>query len=122
MIPVASGVRVWLAASHTDMRKGFDGLVLLVQETLRRNPHNSHLLVSRGRRGGLMKVPWHEGSGCASSREWLARYGRALMLAEDKLRVDDFLAEVQAVRAVPGRSARDPSGRAEVAAILSIVN
>ena len=29
MIPVPSGARVWLAAGHTDMRKGFDGLALL---------------------------------------------------------------------------------------------
>jgi transposase len=42
MIPVASGVRVWLATGHTDMRKGFDGLALLVQEALQRNPHNGH--------------------------------------------------------------------------------
>jgi transposase len=33
MIPIPSGVQVWLAAGHTDMRKGFDGLALLVQET-----------------------------------------------------------------------------------------
>jgi transposase len=32
------------------MRKGFDGLALLVQETLRRNPHNGHLFVFRCRR------------------------------------------------------------------------
>jgi hypothetical protein len=38
MIPVPSGVRVWLATGHTDMRKGFDGLAGLVQETLKRNP------------------------------------------------------------------------------------
>ena len=43
------------------MRKGSDGLALLVQETLRRNPHNGHLFVFRGRRGGLKKVPWHDG-------------------------------------------------------------
>jgi transposase len=30
MIPVPSGVRVWLATGHTDMRKGFNGLALLV--------------------------------------------------------------------------------------------
>jgi transposase len=29
-------VQVWLATGHTDMRKGFDGLALLVQETLHR--------------------------------------------------------------------------------------
>jgi hypothetical protein len=34
MIPVPNGARVWLAAGHTDMRKGFDGLALMVQETL----------------------------------------------------------------------------------------
>jgi hypothetical protein len=31
------------------MRKGFDGLALLVQETLHRNPHNGNLFVFRGR-------------------------------------------------------------------------
>jgi IS66 Orf2 like protein len=60
MIPVPSGAQVWLATGHTDMRKGFDGLALLVQETLKRNPHNGHLFVFRGRRGGLIKVLWHE--------------------------------------------------------------
>jgi transposase len=53
MIPVPSGVQVWLASGHTDMRKGFDGLALLVQETLKRNPHSGHLFVFRGRRGVL---------------------------------------------------------------------
>jgi transposase len=42
MIPAPSGARVWLAAGHTDMRKGFDGLALLVQETLKRDPHSTH--------------------------------------------------------------------------------
>jgi transposase len=39
MIPVPSGVQVWLATGHTD--KDFDGLALLVQETLKRNPHTA---------------------------------------------------------------------------------
>ena len=63
MIPVPTGVQVWLATGHTDMRKGFDGLALLVQEMLRRNPHNGHLFVFRGRRGSLIKVLWHDGQG-----------------------------------------------------------
>jgi transposase len=63
MIPIPSGVRVWLATGHTDMRKGFDGLALLVQETLRRDPHTGHLFVFRGRRGSLIKVLWHDGQG-----------------------------------------------------------
>jgi transposase len=53
MIPVPSGARVWLASGHTDMRKGFDGLALLVQATLKRDPHGGHLFVFRGRRGQL---------------------------------------------------------------------
>lgn len=58
MIPIPSGVRVWLATGHTDMRKGFDGLALLVQERLSRDPHSGHLFVFRGRRGDLIKVLW----------------------------------------------------------------
>jgi len=38
MIPVPAGVRVWLATGHTDMRRGFPGLALLVQETLKAIP------------------------------------------------------------------------------------
>ena len=34
MIAFPGGVRVWLATGHIDMREGFDGLSLLVQETL----------------------------------------------------------------------------------------
>ena len=36
MIPVPSGVRVWLATGPTDMRRGMNGLAIQVQETLRR--------------------------------------------------------------------------------------
>ena len=63
MIPIPTSVRVWLATGHTDMRKGFDGLALLVQETLRRDPHCGHLFVFRGRRGDLIKVLWHDTQG-----------------------------------------------------------
>jgi len=45
------------------MRKGFDGLALLVQETPKYDPHSGHLFVFRGRRGGLIKVLWHDGQG-----------------------------------------------------------
>ena len=62
-IGIPSGTRVWLATGHTDMRKGFDGLALLVQEQLRRDPHCGHLFVFRGRRGSLIKVLWHDGQG-----------------------------------------------------------
>ena len=38
MIPVPSGVRVWLAVGHTDMRRGMNGLALQVQEALAARP------------------------------------------------------------------------------------
>ena len=51
MIPLPSGVRVWIATGHTDMRKGMPGLALLVQEHLKRDPHAGDLFVFRGRAG-----------------------------------------------------------------------
>ncbi len=63
MIPLPPGVRVWLATGHTDMRKGFASLALLVQERLAHDPHGGHLFVFRGRRGDLIKVIWHDGQG-----------------------------------------------------------
>ena len=63
MISVPAGARVWLAAGHTDMRKGFDGLALRVQEVVKRDPHCGHLFVFRGKRGDLIKLLWHDGQG-----------------------------------------------------------
>jgi hypothetical protein len=45
------------------MRRGFDGLVMLVQETLKRDRHCGHLFVFRGKRGGLVKILRHDGQG-----------------------------------------------------------
>ncbi len=47
MIPVPSGVRVWLAVGRTDMRRGMNGLALQVQEALGRDPHAGDLYVFR---------------------------------------------------------------------------
>ncbi len=63
MIPVPASVRVFLATGHTDMRKGFDGLSLAVQEHLKMHAHAGQIFVFRGRRGDLIKVLWHDGQG-----------------------------------------------------------
>ena len=63
MIPVPSGVQVWLAVGRTDMRKGMNTLALQVQEALRRDPHAGDLYVFRGGRGDLIKILWHDGLG-----------------------------------------------------------
>jgi transposase len=51
MIAPPPGVRVWLAAGVTDMRKGFDGLAALVQVHLGHDPFSGQLFAFRGRRG-----------------------------------------------------------------------
>jgi transposase len=43
MIPIASGVRVWIATGHTDMRRRMNSLALLVQEAFKRDPHAGDL-------------------------------------------------------------------------------
>ena len=73
MIPLPSGVRVWLATGHSDMRRGFPGLALQVQEWLLRDPLNGHLFCFRGRRGDLMKVIWHDGQGACLFTKKLER-------------------------------------------------
>jgi transposase len=63
MIPIGSGVRVWIATGHTDMRRGMNTLALMVQETLHRDPHGDDLYVFRGKSGKLIKVLWRDGIG-----------------------------------------------------------
>jgi transposase len=93
MIPVPAGTRVWLAAGHTDMRKGFDGLAVLVQERLKRDPHGGQLFVFRGKRGDLIKLLWHDGQGlCLFAKRlergrfiWPATNGEAVTITAAQL-------------------------------------
>ena len=43
------------------MRKGFNGLSLLTQNTLEQDHFSGHLFVFRGRRGDLLKIIWWDG-------------------------------------------------------------
>lgn len=63
MIGVPTGARVWIATGHTDMRKGMQGLALLVQEGLKRDPFAGDIFLFRGRGGSLLKALWHDGLG-----------------------------------------------------------
>ena len=63
MITPPSGVRIWLAAGVTDMRRGMDGLAALVQERLAADPFSGHVFLFRGRRGDLLKLLWWSGDG-----------------------------------------------------------
>jgi transposase len=73
MIPFPSGVRVWIAAGHTDMRRGMQSLALQVQEALKRDPHAGDLYVFRGRNGSLIKILWHDGVGMSLYAKRLER-------------------------------------------------
>jgi transposase len=77
VIPVPTGVRVWLAAGSTDMRRGMNGLALQVQQSLQRDPHVGDLYVFRGKRGDLLKILWHDGLGLSLYAKRLER-GRFL--------------------------------------------
>jgi transposase len=45
------------------MRRGFDGLAVMVQEVLAQNPHSGALFAFRGKRGDLIKLLWWDGQG-----------------------------------------------------------
>lgn len=63
MLTVPAGIRVFLALGSTDMRKGYDGLAVLVQDTLQQNPFSGHLFLFRGRRGDRIKILYYDQNG-----------------------------------------------------------
>lgn len=73
MIAAPPGVRIWIATGHTDMRRGMQGLALLVQEHFKRNPLEGDLFVFRGRSGSLCKILWHDGVGMSLYAKRLER-------------------------------------------------
>jgi transposase len=93
MIPVPAGTRVWLAAGFTDMRKGFDGLAVCVQEVMKNDPHSGHVFVFRGKRGDLIKLIWHDGQGmCLFAKRlergrfiWPSTVGEAVTISSAQL-------------------------------------
>lgn len=58
-----ANTKVHLAFGFTDMRKGIDGLAMLVQGVLRQDPFGGHLFVFRGRKANLLKIVFWDGSG-----------------------------------------------------------
>jgi transposase len=76
MIPVPTGVRIWIATDHTNMRKCMQGLALLVQEGLGRDPFAGDVFGFRGLGGSLLKALRHYGIGWAAGassgrRRWM---------------------------------------------------
>ena len=73
MTLLPSGVRVWLAAGATDMRRGMNGLALQVHQALMRDPHAGDIYVFRGKRGDLVKILWHDELGMSLYAKRLER-------------------------------------------------
>lgn len=63
MMSPGPSAHIWIAAGHTDMRRGMHGLSALVQTALSQSPFSGHVLVFRGRRGDLIKILWFDGDG-----------------------------------------------------------
>jgi transposase len=58
VIGLPAGTQIWVAAGATDMRKGFDTLCAIVQETLKEDPFSGQLFVFRGKQGDRVKILW----------------------------------------------------------------
>ncbi len=63
MMTIRSGVKVHIALGVTDMRKGLDGLAMLVQGVLKQDPFSGHLFAFRGRKVNLIKIVFWDGTG-----------------------------------------------------------
>ncbi len=63
MMMLPQGVKIHVALGITDMRKGLDGLAMLIQGTLQQDPFSGHLFAFRGRRADLIKIIFWDGTG-----------------------------------------------------------
>ncbi len=63
MMMLPSGVKVHIAVGYTDMRKGMDGLAMLVEKMLMQDPFSGQLFAFRGRRANLIKIMFWDGNG-----------------------------------------------------------
>jgi transposase len=73
MTRLPPGVKVHLAFGFIDMRKGIDGLAMLVQGVLRQDPFSGHLFLFRGRKANLIKIVFWDGTGLCLFTKRLAR-------------------------------------------------
>ena len=56
MIEPKSGIRIWIAAGFTDLRRGFQGLSSIVETALQQVPFSGHVFVFRDKSGDLIKL------------------------------------------------------------------
>ena len=100
MISVPPGIRVMVATVPVDFRKGMDGLAVLVQEALRRDPFSGDIFVFRAKRLDRVKILAWDGTGLMLVHKRLET-GR-FPLAADPGRSDD--ADLGPTRHAAGRT------------------
>ena len=65
MLSIPANVSVYLCTRPTDMRKGFDGLHMLVLQVFERDPLDGHLFLFVNRRRDRLKMLWWDRDGMA---------------------------------------------------------
>jgi len=89
-------VRIFLATSPADMRRGFDGLAALTTSVLGQDPLSGHLFVFRNRRGDRLKILYWDRDGLAIWAKRLERGAFRFPAPKDN-RVEVTPAEMAAI-------------------------
>lgn len=63
MLNIGSNIKIYLCTGSTDMRKGINGLSILVQSILSDKLNTGTLFVFRGTRADRIKILWWDGQG-----------------------------------------------------------
>ena len=65
MLTLPPSVKIYIATAPCDMRKQYDGLALLVEQGLGKDPRSGHLYVAFNRRGDHVRILFWDRNGYA---------------------------------------------------------
>jgi transposase len=65
VLTLPPSVRLFVCTQATDLRRGFDGLAMMVDTVLKQDPFSGHLFVFRNKRKDRIKVLYWDGDGYA---------------------------------------------------------
>jgi transposase len=71
LIAARAGLRVWVATQPVDFRRGINGLVALVAQTLAADPYGGEIFVFRSKRADRIKPLSWDGTGIILATKWL---------------------------------------------------
>ena len=80
MMLVPAGIKAHIAVGYTDLRKGLDGLAVLVEQVLEKDPFSGHMFVFRGKRAHQRDSAYS--LRCATiAYRWHPLFGRTLQVS-----------------------------------------